>query len=102
MYSHTLARIAHTASSSECCTVNMVIGIEGCDLLISSSRFRPLTSGLLKWMQIISTCRTLSQPAIRVVSPSLHSQTSSNCWMSLCVDLSRVRSSQSKLGLPAE
>ena len=64
MYSQTLERMAQTASSSECCTVNMVIGMVGVLRLISSNSLKPGVSGRSKWMQIMSACSPMGQHGV--------------------------------------
>jgi len=54
MYSHTRERIAHTASSSVCWTVNMVIGRDGTERLSCCNWLSPSASGRSKCMQIMS------------------------------------------------
>ncbi|MNG01659.1 hypothetical protein D3C84_846500 [compost metagenome] len=85
MYSQTLERMAQTASSSECCTVNMVIGMLGVVRLISSNSFKPGVSGRSKWMQIMSACSLMGNTELFT---SLQSQASSNCVTSSFVDRS--------------
>ncbi|MNV71669.1 hypothetical protein D3C71_1647040 [compost metagenome] len=95
MYSQTLERMAHTASSSECCTVNMVIGIAGWVCLISSNNRRPAVSGRSKCMQIMSAC----SPMENIESlAGLQSQVPTNWLMSSWVDRSWVRSNHNRDG----
>ncbi|MNP24341.1 hypothetical protein D3C76_1170970 [compost metagenome] len=85
MYSQTLERMAQTASSSECCTVNMVIGMLGVVRLISSNSLKPGVSGRSKWTQIMSACSRMGSTEFFA---RLQSQEPSNCATSSFVDRS--------------
>ncbi|MNG17512.1 hypothetical protein D3C84_1015040 [compost metagenome] len=85
MYSQTLERMAHTASSSECCTVNMVIGMVGVLRLISSNCLNPAVSGRSKWMQIMSACSAMGNTKFFA---NLQSHVALNCVRSSWVDRS--------------